>query len=315
MTDQRQPPETLSINCDTMGGHGAHWQSLSLDPQQDVPRWLQAAIDDAIVPRGLHPEAETLPTSHWLLQGPTDPQLRLSQILDVNETQQPIRMRNAYPSIDSRHWREVKINRILSCEERCEAVLSLETADGVNIHAFDVLYAINHSLYDRNTTYQASLGGLAYSIEKVGENEQLTVDDPAAIRHHRALNAILAANDGVAPDDLQAQLAQWQPTSPHDQEPVILDLSKMAAYLFGEHFGQEDEAWIQGEVIGKQSEYFFDVPITVLDVVILREENTQPLVISLACSAHALNGINIEVGQFIRGNIWMQAAIHAKTMK
>ena len=223
-------------------------------------------------------------------------------------------MRNAYPCIDSSHWRAVTIGRILQCEERGEAILSLETEDGINIHAFDTLYAINRDLYCANTVYQASLSAFAYHLEKVGENEKMRVEDPAAIRHHRALNTILAANDGVAPPDLQAQLDAWTASGPDDEAPVTLDLSKMAAYLFGEHFGQEDEAWCQGEVIGKKIIDFVGGPITVLDVVILREDPEQPLVISLACSEHALDGLNVTVGDFVRGNVWMQTEIHAKTV-
>jgi len=314
MTDQRQPPQTMPIPCDTMGGHGDHWQALSLTPQQDVPRWLQAAIDDAIVPRGLHPTSDSLPPDHWLLQGPSSQMLRLTQLLDVDHNQQPIRMRNAYPCIDSPHWRNVRIQRILHCDERGEAILSLETEDGINLHAFDTLYAIQKDCYDANTTYQASLGAIAYGLEKVGIDEKMRVDDPAAIRHHRALNDILAANDGTAPDDLQAQLDAWQPKGLEDQEPVMLDLSRMAAYLFGEHFGQEDEAWFQGEVIGKQIIDFLGQPVCMFDVVILREDPDQPLVITIACSTHALDGLEITVGDFVRGNIWMQVEIHAKSV-
>jgi len=310
MTPQRQPPQTLSIDCETMGGHGDHWQALSLTPQQDVPRWLQAAIDDALVPRGLHAQAESLPAEHWLLQGPATQRVRVTQLLDVDPQQQPIRMRNAYPCIDSPHWRKVTIQRVLHCDDRGEAVLSLETEDGINIHAFDTLYAINKDRYHADTTYHASLSAFAYALEKVGENEQMRVEDPAAIRHHRALNAILAANDGVAPDNLQDQLDQWTASGPDDEAPVMLELSRMAAYLFGEHFGQEDEAWFQGEVIGKQTVDFVGQSITLFDVVILREDPEQPLVIAIACSQHALDGLDVTVGDFVRGNIWMQVDIH-----
>jgi uncharacterized tellurite resistance protein B-like protein len=37
----------------------------------------------------------------------------------------------------------------------------------------------------------------------VSEDEKIIVDDPASIKHHRALNAILAEHNGIAPENLQ----------------------------------------------------------------------------------------------------------------
>lgn len=73
----------------------------------------------------------------------------------------------------------------------------------------------------------------------VTDHEHLVVDDPASIKHHRALNAILAENNGVAPDNLQEQIDAWEPKSEEDKEPVTVDFSKMVAYLYGETMGQK----------------------------------------------------------------------------
>ncbi|MEC7118563.1 MAG: hypothetical protein VXW65_01495 [Pseudomonadota bacterium] len=313
---QQQPnahmtaPETILLSADVMGSHAAHWQALSSDPQADVPAWLQQAVDDAMLPRGLCPADQALPSTHWLIQGPSSA-IKVHQIIDVNSQDQPTGLRSAFPYIDSPYWQDVSIQRIGYCPETLEAVLQVETAQGIRIHGFDSLYAVNANYYQANQSYQACFSALAYQLEKVPAHEQMLVEDPAAIRHHRALNAILAANNGIAPDDLQAQMEAWQPSSPDDEAPVTLDLSKMAAYLFGEQFGQEDEAWFQGEILGAQTTDFLGQQVQLLDVAMLREANALPLVVRIACAAHRLEGQIFEVGDYIRGNIWMQIAIYA----
>jgi hypothetical protein len=66
----------------------------------------------------------------------------------------------------------------------------------------------------------------------------------------------LAEHNGVAPENLQELINDWQPKTPEDQEPVTVDFSKMVAYLYGETLGQEDEAWFQGNIVGKTSMQF-----------------------------------------------------------
>ncbi len=152
------------------------------------------------------------------------------------------------------------------------------------------------------------LNAWAYELEAVAEGEQLVVDDPASIKHHRALNDILAANDGVAPANLQEQIDAWQPKSEDDKAPVTVDFSKMVAYLYGENIGQEDEAWFQGNVVGKTSFEFMNQAYTVYDVTLIHDENQPAILIRLATKNPAHQ--NFEIGQYIRGNIWIQANIH-----
>jgi hypothetical protein len=49
--------------------------------------------------------------------------------------------------------------------------------------------------------------------------------------------------------------------TPEDQEPVTVDFSKMVAYLYGETLGQEDEAWFQGNIVGKTTMQFMKMNI------------------------------------------------------
>lgn len=311
---QEQPtaqPEQIQLSIEHIGGHSAHWQALSPNAADDVPQWLQRAVDRACLPRGLRPEDHALPTDNWLLQA-DHPHIKIQQIIAV-EGEQPIKLRSAYPVIHSPYWQDVQIQRLGVCRDTLEAVLHVETQDGTRIHAFDTLYAVNAGYYQSGQFYRASFSGLAYRLEKVQSDETLLVDDPAAIRHHRALNEILAKHNGVAPDDLQAQIEAWQPSGADDEAPVTLDLSKMAAYLFGEQLGQEDEAWFQGEILGAQQTNFFDQTIHLYDVAILREANALPLVVRIACADFLLNPTILQVGDYIRGNIWMQTTIYAMT--
>ena len=103
----------------------------------------------------------------------------------------------------------------------------------------------------------------------------------------------------------------WEPKSEEDTAPVTVDFSKMVAYLYGETIGQEDEAWFQGNIVGKTSMQFMDQDYTVYDVTLILEENTPATLMRIATRNKQYE--NFEIGQYIRGNIWIQANIYAKT--
>ncbi len=302
-------PELLKVDCDILGDHGVHWQILTDSISTTVPKWLEQSIDDAVMPRGLNNIDHNTDdnAAHWLIAGP-EGVVQVAQILDVTNGR-PSALRSAYPLLNSQRATTVQVSRVLHCEHSLESVLTLETADGSTLYAFDALYTVNQHHYHANVNYNAYLGAFAYEIEHVGADETIVVDDPAAIRHHRALNDILAKNNGVAPNNLQEQLDAWQPKTPDDEAPVTLDLSNMVAYLFGENFGQEDEAWFQGEVLGVQPLQFISESGQLLDVVILREPDAAPVVIQIAYFPRG-EAKSVKAGEFIRGNIWLQAAIY-----
>ena len=141
------------------------------------------------------------------------------------------------------------------------------------------------------------------------------VDEPEAIRYHRAFNDILTKNNNVAPKDLEAQIAAWQP-SENDLplEPIEINVGHMCAYLFGETIGQQDEAWCQGQIIGKQTTSFNGVDFVLLDVVILRESLDNPVVIRLAVNADNIDS-TIQVNDYIQANIWLQGTIFMENQK
>lgn len=50
----------------------------------------------------------------------------------------------------------------------------------------------------------------------------------------------------------------------------------MVAYLYGENLGQEDEAWFQGNIVGKTSMTFMGAEYTLYDVTLVLEDNLLP---------------------------------------
>ncbi len=309
MTLTPAKPETVTIDDCTLGSHVEHWQCLGLASSEALTKHLQASVEASVQPFGLHQHLESLPQEHWLIYGPDQQPMQLAQLIKIDAEKGPIGLLNAFPVIESPYHYVVTIERIVQCPKTCEAVLALNLNDGATVYAFDRLFAINQALYRKQQTYTAVLSGLAYDLETVLSSEHMVIDDPAAIRHHRALNSVLAAHNGQAPDNLQALLEAWQPSQPEDTLPVTLDLSTMCAYLFGEELGQEDEAWIQGEILGYQHTTALGQPIDLYDVAMLREEAMQPLVIRLAHLAQpSVQPFN--VGDYIRGNIWLQAALY-----
>nr|WP_298890888.1 hypothetical protein [uncultured Acinetobacter sp.] len=305
----KQQPEIISVSCENFGGHAEHWRILSQQPEKEVSGWMQQALDTASSPMGLCDNEDDLPKDVWLLQGPQQP-IHLQQIIAVDNNH-PKHFITAFPSFDSPYKVNAKVGRILACPNNHEAVLRLELDDTSVIYAYDALYVVNQDQYDANTTYQAELSAWGYGLEAVPNKETMLIEDPAAIRHHRALNDILADHNGETPDNLQDLLAAWQPSSPEDEMPVTLDISKMVAYLYGETMGQEDEAWFQGDIVGKSHGEFFDKLITLYDVAIMREEKAKPVILRLAV---AKTQQEFEIGEFIRGNIWIQTKIYATTV-
>jgi hypothetical protein len=189
-------------------------------------------------------------------------------------------------------------------------VLQLNLGENSVVYAFDSLYSVNHDQYQKDQSYLVQLNAWAYELEAVSEHEQLVVDDPASIKHHRALNDILAANNGIAPANLQEQIDAWEPKCEDDKAPVTVDFSKMVAYLYGEKMGQEDEAWFQGNIVGKTSLQFMGQEYTLYDVTLIHDENQEATLIRIATKDEQYKHFNI--GQYIRGNIWVQVSIHTQ---
>ncbi|MHA3891406.1 hypothetical protein [Acinetobacter sp. GXMZU3951] len=302
-------PEMITIEDQNFGSHIEHWNLLTENPTTEVPKWLGLALDAPIMPMGLCRDECDMDDSVWLIQGPSKEQVQLCQVIAV-ENNKPKAVKTAFPSFESPYKVKASIERIISCKSNTQAVLQLNLGENSVVYAFDSLYSVNHDQYQKDQSYLVQLNAWAYELEAVSEHEQLVVDDPASIKHHRALNDILAANNGIAPANLQEQIDAWEPKCEDDKAPVTVDFSKMVAYLYGEKMGQEDEAWFQGNIVGKTSLQFMGQEYTLYDVTLIHDENQEATLIRIATKDEQYKHFNI--GQYIRGNIWVQVSIHTQ---
>lgn len=305
-----QSPTKITLSDEQCAGHADHWRILTDDMSHDVPLWLQQMIDHATMPKGLNHNASA--KDSCLLLSENQP-CHINQVLAMKDGK-PERFINAYPCVDGPYGLSCKIERIIANDNSHDAVMRLRSADGSIIYAFDQLYTANRHLYQQNTTYFVNFSAWAHEITLSEQNEVIMVEDQEAIRYHRAFNDIVAANDGQVPDDLQEQIKDWQPETDAQMAPVEINLGHMCAYLFGDTLGQEDEAWCQGQVLGKQKTQFNDKSITLFDVVILREQNAEPFVVRIGALSTAETD-SIQVQDYVQANIWLQAAIYKENQK
>ena len=307
------PPVKIDLPCDKNASHGDHWAILTQNIGEDVPRWLQQMLDHATLPEGL--SAQDSSNNTKLLLGMNQP-CHIKQILTVQDGT-PQAFINAFPAVNSPYGLTCSIERIIRCDSTSDAILCLKSTDGALIYAFDQLYAVNRADYRSPKKYFVNFSAWAYHIEPSRQDETILIEDQEAIRHHRAFNDIVAKHDGNIPDDIDDQIRNWQPTD-HPAgvpfAPVEINLGHMCAYLYGETFGQEDEAWCQGQVLGKSQTEFFGKSITLFDVVILREPDADPFVVRIAAVSNEQTEA-IAVNDYIQANIWLQAAIYAANQK
>ncbi|MBF7690966.1 hypothetical protein I2F29_10660 [Acinetobacter sp. FNA3] len=308
MNMQKNRPETITVEDKIFGSHVEHWNLLTNNPSEIVPQWLGQALNAPVMPMGLCGTEQDMDESCWLIQGPEESKIQVTQVIAV-ENNQPKSVKTAFPIFESPFKTVAKVERIIRSQNNSQAVLRLNIGHNATVYAFDSLYAVNHAQYDTTQTYSVSLTAWAYELNTVNPNEHIVVDDPASIKHHRALNDILAEHNGIAPSNLQELIDQWQPKTEDDKAPVTVDFSKMVAYLYGENLGQEDEAWFQGKIVGKSELSFMNEDYTLYDVTLILEDNAESTLIRIITKDTLYK--NYEIGEYIRGNIWIQANIYS----
>jgi len=299
-------PVIITLTDEQTAGHGDHWRILTDNIENDAPNWLQSSIDDATIAAGLNPSLTKDSLPHLLLS--CNEMCHINQVLAMKDGK-PQNFINAFPCVNSPYGLVCKIDRIIANPSTKDAVLRLISEDGSVIYAFDQMYTVNQPLYRQDQQYFVNFSAWAYAIEPSNKDEVILVEDPEAIRYHRAYNDIVAKNNGVIPADLDKQIDQWQGDTDEELAPVEINLGNMCAYLFGETLGQEDEAWCQGQVLGKQQQTLYDRQLTVFDVAILREPDADPFVVRVATPTTE-SVQKIEVNDYIQANIWLQAAIY-----
>lgn len=282
-------------------GHGDHWAIVSQDTNE-IAQYLRQSLENATVPTGLG-SAKTC--DEFLLIANNSP-AHIQQIFRLNDNK-PVALINAYPAINSPYGLDCTISEIIKDDDSQDAILRLTSTDGTQIYAFDKLFALNQCHYKKGQTYYANFSALSYAIQKSDESQTIKVNDPDAIRYHRAFNDIVAKHDGQVPSDIEAQIANWQNDEP--LEPVEINFGHSCIYLYGETLGQQDEAWCQGQVLGKSQTEFFGKSMTLFDVVILREPNAKPFVVRIATPTNPSTE-TIDIHDYVTANIWLQVAIY-----
>ncbi len=306
-----QPPTKVTLSDEQTAGHADHWRILTDNMSEDVPQWLQQMIEQAAMPKGLNTNVNAKNDSCLLLS--ENQPCHINQVLAMSHGK-PERFINAYPCIDGPYGMTCYIERLIVNDKTQDAVIRLRSNDGSIIYAFDQLYTVNRDLYQQSTPYFVNFSAWAHEISLSEHTEVIRVEDQETIRYHRAFNDIVAANNGQVPANLQEQIKQWQPQTKEQMAPVEINLGHMCAYLFGDTLGQEDEAWCQGQILGKQHTQFNNKTIILFDVVILREQNADPFVVRIGAMNTASNQA-IQVHDYVQANIWLQAAIYKENQK
>lgn len=301
-----EPIRHTSLPQSDNAGHGDHWGIFGADGRQ-VKAWLSQSLETATVPEGL---GTNTTEDNRLLVGSNDV-CHIKQVFALDDGR-PTHLLNVFPAVASPYGLDCLIKEVIACQETTDAILQLETPDGTTIYAYDTLYATNASHYQSGKIYYVNFGAWAYTFEKSNTNETIVVDDPKAIRYHRAFNDIVANHNGVVPNDIDVQIKAWTSKTDEPLAPVEINLGHSCIYLYGETIGQEDESWCQGQVLGKSQTQFFDTEITLFDVVILREDDNKPFVVRIATLTNETTN-SIQVQEYIQANIWLQSAIYAKT--
>ena len=305
-----QSPTKITLTDAQTAGHADHWRILTDDMSHDVPQWLQQMIEQAAMPKGLNTNVSARDNRLLLSE---DQPCHINQVLAMKEGK-PECFINAYPCVDGPYGLTCSIERLIVNDSTQDAVMRLRSIDGSIIYAFDQLYTANRHLYQQNTRYFVNFSAWAHEITISEQEEGIVIEDQDAIRYHRAFNDIVAANGGKVPSDLQEQIKAWQPETKEQMAPVEINLGHMCAYLFGDTLGQEDEAWCQGQVLGKQETLFNGKPIILFDVVILREQDADPFVVRIGACSNA-DTQTIQVNDYVQANIWLQAAIYKENQK
>ncbi len=300
-----QSPTKITLSDEQAAGHADHWRILTDDVSHDVPEWLAQMIERATMPKGLNDSVSAKDSCLLLSE---DSPCHINQVLAMKDGK-PERFINAYPCVDGPYGLTCKIERVIVNDSSHDAVLRLRTPDGSIIYAFDQLYTANRHLYQQDAAYFVNFSAWAHEISLSEQNELIVVEDADAIRYHRAFNDIVAANDGQIPENLQEQIKNWQPETEAQMAPVEINLGHMCAYLFGDTLGQEDEAWCQGQVLGKHDTTFNGQNVTLFDVVILREQDADPFVVRIAAPTTATTS-TIKVHDYVQANVWLQAAVY-----
>ena len=215
---------------------------------------------------------------------------------------------SAYPMLGDGVEVNGVVERLRLHPNHVEATLEISLESGVLIKAFDSLFCQNRALYREGEPYRFSLSALAYSMSPPG-NIAKVIDNPDGIRRFRAMEAWAEEHGQCEEEDEAAALAEWQPKTPRDLEPIRIDIGG-GTVLVPSINGFSDDALYLGEVVGVAPDAvrMFDTGFWRIDVIVIRDDEIGTLIVPIYVAETLFEGEwRPGVGEYVTGNLWMQA--------
>lgn len=282
-------------------GHEAHWRALIGD--QPPTEWLHQALNE------VKAQSPTEPAKFCLLSNQQAISTQL--VFELSDQAEPSRLVFAVPAIESPHRYQSQLLKIWGTPSAEQSLLELDLGGDIKIFAYNLDHLRMKVDWNQLENLEVTLSGLALDLECSEEGQLLHIRDAKSIEQHRALIELLLQNEEQLPSDSRDQIKALIDDGKLPKEPITLSLDQMCAYLYSDELGQQDEAWCRGEVVGKQLVTIFSKNFLLLDIVVLREPDTLPVVIRIAVNED-LAPKPLKVGDFVQGNIWLQASICVK---
>ena len=282
-------------------GHELHLKAFlggSTDPEAKT-QMLHSAIDAARVV-GLSADSTLA-----LLKTPGE--LGMCQLLAL-ENGLPTSLVSAYPFVQSPHRYAVTLERVLQHHAGHEALYECRLNHSTRLYAHDPEYVLHeHSLTKH---VEIELSALAHEVHFSDPELSLSLSHDPKERLEfveQLRRTMLQSSHSSVADELDAL------TKSTEELPLEVRLGELCAYLHSGINGQQDEAWCRGQVIGKQKVTILLNSFELLDVVVLREENTQPVVVRIAAHEKIVPN-SLKVGDYLTANVWMQVKLCATSV-
>lgn len=329
MENDNQSDEPLFFQARVMsdeeaGGHGERWELFAENAKEIIANWLPTAINNSkVVELGVHDKAsnaELIASGEYQAAGllysdrKHDENLAgMLLVIAINVQDEPSgdvhnKLVTAYPFFTEGAQIDTVVESIDLFPNRTEAVITLLHGDEMSLHVFDTLFYNHRALYRKGQKARFSIAALAYSMEPA-DTQTFTIDDPEKIRRHRASEA-WAKKYGYwfKEEDEETALAQWEPETPEDLEPIRISTEQMAAYFPSSYGGGNDFSY-RGEVTGIKPEahVLFGMPVWRIDVTVSRLMGDVDFTLPFYVTEKAFaEGWRPKVGEYVAGTAWMQ---------
>jgi hypothetical protein len=169
-------------------------------------------------------------------------------------------------------------------EDEYEGVVEGVTRETETISFFDPLFCLNHSLYRRGQKFEFSMAALAYVIEKV-ENTNIRITEGAALEIER--KRALEENPDADVNQIKS---------------VDISMAELRCLL-----PREDGMNAEFQTVVEEARYFHSEDSEICQMrVILKRSGDEQLAAMLYASEHVLKDYRPQVGDSIRGVLWLQ---------